>query len=172
MEKVIAVYNEPQECGCPFITFIDCGTGCVIDTVYLDFEGYYDAGMERVVRYEKTGNEKVCGFDSTKLPEVGEVVSLRMGKMWVIDEVNLIREDNNIFHTFVGETHQIEVVEKVEWRYLDHNKDEYILKMSALGFDMTGWCLYKRLKTNYKDFLTTIVKTYNKNWEVLNLIVI
>lgn len=171
MKKVIAIYNAPQECGCPFITFINSENGQVIDVVDLEYEELFSSeGVERVVRYQATGNERVCKFDSTKLPVVGEVVSTMGRKLWVIDDVNLIKEDNRIIHTFVGQTHEIEVIEKVEWKYLDHNKDEYIQKMTELGFDMTGWCFYKRHKTNYMDFLKAIVKTYNKDWEILNFI--
>lgn len=171
MKKVIAIYNAPQECGCPFITFINAENGQVIDAVDLEYEDlFYEAGVERVVRYQATGNERVRKFYSTKLPEVGEVVSTMRRKLWVVDDVNLIKEDDRIMHTFVGQTHEIEVIEVVEWKYLDHNKDEYIQKMTELGFDMTGWCHYKRLKTNHMDFLKAIVKTYNKDWEILNLI--
>jgi len=171
MKKIIAIYNAPQECGCPFITFVNAENGQVIESVELEYEDlFYEAGTERVVRYQATGNERVREFDSTKLPVVGEVVSTARRKLWVIDDVNLIKEDNRFIHTFVGQTHEIEVVEKVEWKYIDHNKDEYILKMTELGFDMTGWFFYKRRKTNYMDFLKAIIKTYNKDWEILNLI--
>ena len=171
MKKVIAIYNAPQECGCPFITFVNAENGQVIDSVNLEYEDlFYDAGVECVERYVATGNERVREFDSTKLPVVGEVVSTTRRKLWVIDEVNLIKEDDSIIHTFVGETHEIEVIEKVELKYLDHTQDEYIQKMTKIGFDMKGWCHYKRRKTNYMDFLKAIVKTYNKDWEILNLI--
>lgn len=171
MKKVIAIYNAPQECGCPFITFINAENGKVIGSVKLEYENlFYEAGVEEVVRYQATGNERVRKFDSTELPVVGEVVSTMRRKLWVVDGVNLIKEDNKFVRTFVGQTHEIEVVEKVEWKYLDHNKDEYILKMTELGFDMTGWCHYRRCKTGYKDFLKEITKTYNKDWEILNLI--
>ena len=49
------------------------------------------------------------------------------------------------------------------------SEDYFKKQMTESGFNMKGWCLYKRMRTPFLDFLKQVASTY-KDYHLVNLI--
>ena len=58
-----------------------------------------------------------------------------------------------------------EVCRRKSIRRFDSSKDTFRKEMENQGIDMTGWCVYKRRKTEFMDFLKAIMSD-----DVINII--
>lgn len=166
--KTIVIYHEPQECGDPFFLLINAETGKEIRYIVLpEPDKYYTSG----IRYEKieipTGRMKVRHTDTTVLPEIGSRESLvKRDTRLVLRDITDITEDFNFIHTYRATLHYEEVKIVRGLRYLSKEEDCYRKDMEKLGFDMSNWCVYKRRKTDYHEFLRSLFP------ECLNMIFI
>ena len=61
----------------------------------------------------------------------------------------------------------VEIV-KTERRFIAA-KDTFKQGMAELGFDMKGWCAYRRRKTFYVDFLKAVTQGFH-GYNVINVI--
>lgn len=172
MKDTIAIYHQPQECGSPYLTFLSQQTGEVLETVDLP-EGYYDSGSEPVDTLQRiySFTEKV---NMSPRPTVDNVwVKARFMPnphryVFKVTSVDNIQKDADIFHTWTADVHVDACRQKRQWKY-SSRKDYFRHQMEESGFDMSGWCCYKRRKTPFMDFLKDVVSKY-KDYHLVNLI--
>jgi len=185
MQNVIAIYHQPQECGSAYLAFISQNSGEILNTVDIP-SGYLYSGLEMVTTLKKV--KTITGHVSqSKKPDVDNVdpysvvntatnrnqlkfMMRRKSKRYVFktSKVNITGEDDYLFHTYEADV-EVDVLLKTEEMKFDSKKDTFKSQMSASGFNMKGWCLYKRRQTNFMDFLRIITKSY-KDYNVINLI--
>lgn len=188
--RTIVIYHAPQECGSPYFMFINAKDGQVMQNVDVpDVSGYYDGGMEAVRVMEPTGRTAERRIETTRLPKVGEeyydfsecrgftprkrrggACFHRADCHWKVDSISDVSDDDRYVHTFKGVLHLVEYRVRTDFRYLHRSQDSYIAAMTEAGFDMTGWCQYKRRKTDYETFLHAMAKAYCKDYEIINFI--
>lgn len=171
--RVIAVYHHPQECGSPYLTFISQHSGKVIDSIDIP-EGFYSSGMERVESLRKVYSftEQIC---TTKVPTPENyIVHAQYGSpgskyRYRVTKVEVTGEDDDILHTYNCTIHIDACVAKSCHRY-SRSLDTFRQEMESQGFDMTGWCLYRRQHTEYDEFLRAVVNTWKQKYQLVNLI--
>jgi len=170
--NAIAVYHQPQECGCPYLTFISQETGEVVETVDIP-EGYFDSGCKRVDIYTPVYSfiEQV---NQSPKPTVDNV-RLTCGcypnpKKYVfrVTKVDNIKEDNTVFPTWTADVHVEACHHDIKWQY-STKRDSFRKQLSKAGFNMKPWTLTKRQKVPFKEFLTSICSNY-KDYHLVNLI--
>lgn len=160
MNKEIVIYHYPQECGCPFLTIISAENGQVTRKIDLPHpSGYYHSGME-IVEQEDYLYEKTIQRSCKKYPEIGykePYFGSYNGKKIVcrvVEEVTPIKDEflngTFLYHKFIIRYKYYTSHTECKWVA---EKDEYRKEMQTLGFDMSEWHLYKRRKTEYKEFL-------------------
>ena len=170
--KVIVIYHHPQECGSPYLTFISQLTGEVVETIDIP-TGYYDSGMEIVENFTPiySFTEQV---NMTPMPTVDNV---RISAPYYpnprhyvfrVTKVDNIQEDNQVFRTWKADVHVDACEKEILWNY-NPDKDEFLQKMTAAGFDLSNWDITRRMKTPLLEFLKDVLSSY-KDYELLNLI--
>ena len=156
--KTIVIYHEPQECGDPFFLILNAETGKEVQTIVLPSPSEYICSG---IRYEEikipTGVIKERFTDTTVLPEIGDCITLcKKNTRLVLRSITDITEDFNFMHTYRATLHYEEVKIVRGLRYLSKEEDCYRKDMEELGFDMSNWCIYKRRKTDYHEFLRSL----------------
>ena len=173
MQSVIVIYHHPQECGSPALTFISQKTGEVLEVVPIP-EGYSYSGHTTVPQLQKVGThtESVCQWPE---PTPDNVVLMnytgRKSRFYKykIREINNIKLDSDIIPTYTADV-VVDIYLEKNVSCFDRHLDEFRQKMEQAGFDMSGWCTYKRMKTPFFEFLTKVIPTYNKDYKVMNII--
>lgn len=170
--NAIAVYHQPQECGCPYLTFISQETGEVVETVDIPY-GYYDSGVKKQDIYTPVYSftEQV---NQTAMPAVDNV-RLNCGfypnpKRYVfrVTKVDNIKYDSEIIPTWTADVHVDACTHTIKWMY-STKRDHFRKQLQAAGFNMKPWTLTKRMKTPFMDFLKSVASSY-KDYHLVNLI--
>ena len=171
--NAIAVYHQPQECGSPYLTFISQETGEVVETVDIP-EGYFYSGCQHIKQLHKVYSFTEQIDRGGRRPNKHNTVpSAHYGYNphhyeYVVTKVTDIKHDMNIFPTWRATLHIDACIAKSVTKY--SSSDDYFKKqMTESGFNMKGWCLYKRRKTEFLDFLKQVASTY-KDYHLVNLI--
>ena len=168
--KLLAIYHAPQECGSPYVMLINLENGQPVKTIDIP-EGYWDSGCEYAGYIELMDEEKVKSHSGYHLPELGETQSFenfKTGeyKRYVLTEITDVVESkrSNFKCTFYdAKLHYRRFREKKAFRY-SSAEDTFKKEMEEQGINMKGWCVYKRRKTEFMEFLKAILP------EVVNLI--
>lgn len=169
--NVIVIYNEPQECGSPYLTFISQESGEVIETVNLpDPKGYYYSGEGKIKSLTPV-KQFTKSWCSNRRPEVGGDMPgyWKPGFEYRVTDITDLHHESDFIPTWHA---TLQVTEyKVDFRYDYYlERDDYRNEMDRLGFDMRDWTLPERRKVDYeKEFLPKIVSTY-KYYHIVNLI--
>ena len=169
--NVIAIYHRPQECGEPYIAVVNQQSGEIVEKITVP-DGYYYSGMEMVETLQKVYSftEEVY---STKVPTVGEYnARARYGSpgkryTYMVTKVEVIGEDHDIIHTYNSRVYIDACLSKNQWRF-SRKLDTFRQEMESQGFDMTGWCLYRRMHTDFRVFLKNLIAS--RNYHLVNLI--
>lgn len=169
--KKLAIYHAPQEYGNPYVILINLDNGQPVGTINIP-DGYYNSGIEVEYYYEPTGDIVREKHSGNYLPKVGEVKQYRRDKYAHLKEI----VDVKPWKLDLGKENFIEGYDasliyeisrkKVGYRF-DSSKDTFRQSMEEQGIDMTGWCVYKRRKTEFMDFLKAIMPK-----DVINIITI
>ena len=172
--NAIAVYHHPQECGSPYLTFISQETGEVVDTVDIP-TGYYDSGMELITRLQPVHSFTETIHRGGPKPTLAncEYIAGKYGYnphhyKYVVTKVTDIKEDKDIFHTWTATLHVTACIPKTEWKFSSAD-DHFRHGMEAAGFNMKGWCVYRRIRTPFLEFLKQVASQY-KDYHLVNLI--
>ncbi|MBO7444319.1 MAG: hypothetical protein J6T69_05830 [Methanobrevibacter sp.] len=167
--KQLAIYHAPQEYGEPFVMLINLEDGQPVRTINIP-EGFYDAGSEIETYYEPTGEIITKKHSGNYLPVVGERECFRSNNHLCLKEILDIQPWE--FDLGEGEymkgydaTLVYEVCRRKLVCRFDSSKDTFRKEMENQGIDMTGWCVYKRRKTEFTDFLKAIMPD-----DVINII--
>lgn len=176
LTNVLCIARYSAHCG-HTLTFVSTETGKMIEEVYLP-EGYTWTGLEwrtrEVKRMEFPFRERVISrqvptiknLRVSHLPEDVKQQYNEQGWRKYATEITSIRSVG----TCAYEVEAIGVVAKVvDERYWSAASDTFKQEMAKLGFDMKGWCLYRRRKTHYKDFLKAITQGFHGH-NVINVI--
>lgn len=167
--KLLAIYHAPQECGNPYVMFVNLEDGQPVRAIDIP-DGYWKSGFEAEPYYEPTGEIIKKTHSANYLPEIGECKEYRRNKYYKLKEIVNIQP----WKFDLGEGNYMEGYDatlvyeicrrKIDYRF-DSSKDTFRQAMEEQGIDMTGWCVYKRRKTEFMEFLKAIMPA-----EVINVI--
>ena len=137
-------------------------------------EGYYYSGCERVTSLRKVYSftEETC---STRVPTPENyLVKANYGKpgtryKYRVTKVEVTGESPDIIHTYDCKVYIDACVAKDCYRF-SRELDTFRQGMEEQGFDMTGWCLYRRRHTDFREFLKTVVNTWKQKYHLVNLV--
>ena len=169
---VVAIYHEPQECGDNTLTFISLESGQVVDRVAIP-EGYFYTGGELTSTYHTISShvEHVCQMAYPTLESVRTKAQFMRPRRTVarVTDITNIHQDTNVITTWEADVHVDICLEKSVMRW-DSHQDTFRQQMTASGFNMTGWCLYRRMHTDFFSFLKQVIPTRNPDFRVINLL--
>lgn len=169
--KQLAIYHEPQECGEPFVMLVDLETGKEIKS-YTIPAGYYHSGCSTERYYQPTGKTFTRTHSGGYLPKIGTMENYRRNKCAILSDITDIKpwdfplDNGESLKGYDALLHYSEVIEKYTQRF-DAKEDSFRKEMEEQGFNMRGWCVYRRRKTSFEDFLRAILSS-----EVVNIIFI
>lgn len=170
--NIIAIYHHPQECGSPYLLLINQKTGMVVDRITIP-EGYYFSGCERTETLRKAFSftETTCCSQKPTVDNYRVKASYGVGRRYKyrVTRVDITGEDSTGIHTWDATVHIDAFIPKDQWRY-SRDLDTFRQGMEEQGFDMTGWCLYRRMKTDFREFLRTVASTWKPDNHLVNLI--
>lgn len=159
--KQLAIYHAPQEHGEPYVMFVSLEDGQPMGHLNIP-EGYEYSGFEAEGYYESIGDTIRKKHSGNYLPKIGEVKQYRKDKYIYLKEI----VDVKPWKFDLGEGEYMEGYDatlvyevcrrKLGYRF-DSSKDTFRQEMEEQGIDMTGWCVYKRRKTEFMDFLKAIL---------------
>lgn len=154
--RLLAIHHEPQECGDPFILFVDMETGEVQQDRTVTIKGnYWDSGCEWFYTYTPTGRKETHARWQRTEPPLGEKLPMKRGK-WLSTSVE--KHEGNYPDSLVRyDIEYSEMIERCERRFLAPDKDEFRVSLERQGLNMKGWNAYKRHKTEYRDFIRAIM---------------
>lgn len=162
--KYLAIYCVPQECGEPYVHIVSLADGQIVKTYDIP-EGYYYSGSEVVTMKIPYGEEIIEKTDTNRLPEIGEDVEYKRFKRMVLTEITDVKEEDWCgTKWYQANLHYKRYNEKRCKRFVA-SKDEFRKQMEEQGIDMTGWCVYKRMKHEIKDFLRNVLP-----YDIVNII--
>ena len=181
LTNVLCIARYSNHCG-HTLTFVSTETGKIIEEVYLP-EGYTWTGLEwrtrEVKRMEFPFKERVIS------KQVPTIKNLRVSHLpenikQQYDEQGWRKYATGIVSIRCTRTwpdgygaYEVEaigaVAKVVDERCWVAANDTFKQEMAKLGFDMKGWCLYRRRKTHYKDFLKAITQGFH-GYNVINII--
>lgn len=174
--NVIAIYHHPQECGSPYICFVSQKTGQVVHTVDLPDPWHYtSSGSERITQLQRVSSyrEQICQSKIPTLDTVRPTAYYRYNPHryeFRVTRVSDIEKDDTLNLRTWTATIDVDVcIPKTVLRY-SSKLDSYRHSLEAAGFDMTGWCCYKRRRTDYYQFLESITRKYRKDFRVISFI--
>lgn len=181
--NVIVIYHHPQECGSPYVAFIDQSTGQMVETVDIP-DGYYNSGLKRIDVYtpvysftEEVNMSPMPTVDNVTLK--AKFMPNPMKYVFRVTKVDNIQEDDTLLyhgdlkHSFItwkATVHAEACTHDIKWQY-STKRDSFRKQLSKAGFDMGHWTLTKRMKTPLKEFLQDICSHY-KNYNVINILFI
>lgn len=165
--KLLAIHHTPQECGRPFILFVDLETGKELPDRTITIDGdYWDSGIEYFDQWKHTGETHKRRIYHCIPPEKGTIAFTGYPGKWMVISVRERCKPDEAGLLTVDVTYE-KVIRDSEKRYLSPDKDEFRVSLASQGLDMTGWNVYKRHKTPYKDFIRSVLPK-----EVVNIIFI
>lgn len=156
--RKLAIYHAPQECGDPFLMFVNLENGQILENETINFDkgSYWDSGCELIECFKHTGVTRTTKGSSSRIPEVGD--SGYYGRnCWVSTNVEITAQ-----RELLGRLcYEYVITWEKQIRYFERkytaSEDEFKQNLINQGIDMTGWCVYKRRKTDFKDFIRAIV---------------
>lgn len=168
--KQLAIYHCPQEYGDPYVLLINLENGQELGKIIIPNE-YLDSGLEVVEYYEPTGDTvtrdilitdtEIRNFLETSHPKG---VSIANGD----EDYYTYGRDKYLRVKCIEDTHTkksglvsckctYEVCRRKSVLKFDASKDTFRKVLEEQGIDMTGWCIYKRRKTDFMEFLKAIL---------------
>ncbi len=170
--NVIVIYHHPQECGSAYVAFIDQSTGQMVEAVDIP-DGYWNSGLKRIDIYTPVYSftEEV---NMSPMPTVDNVtlkarfMPTPMEYVFRVTKVDNIKYDPKIIPTWTADVHIEACTHDIKWQYSTH-RDHFRKTLARAGFDMGHWTLTKRMKTPFKEFLTSICSKY-KDYHLVNLL--
>lgn len=125
-------------------------------------EGYYTSGFKAEEYYDSTGDIILKRHSGNYLPKIGEVKQYRRNEYIRLKEIEDVKPWKfNLGKGEYMEGYNANLVYEVCCRKLgyrfDSSKDTFRQAMEKQGIDMTGWCVYKRRKTEFMEFLKVIM---------------
>lgn len=174
--NVIAIYHHPQECGSPYICFVSQKTGQVVHTVDLPDPWHYtSSGSERITQLQRVSSytEHICQSQAPTLDTVRPTAYYRYNPHhyeFRVADISNVKEDASLgLRTWTADIKVDVCIPKTVWRY-SSKEDFYRRELESKGFDMTGWCNYRRRRTDYYQFLESITRKYRKDYRVISFI--
>jgi hypothetical protein len=178
--KAICIYHEDHFGS--FLSFISMENGNLIETVNIPTN--YLSGVECVNTKQLIGTfvHKICmSGEKDKEPTIGrnelagDVVpkKFKLYRRHFRTSTEVIRVLDKEFDPEFIPVWNVTVecgfyIHKSEKKF-KASKDTFRMEMEKKGFNMKGWCTYKRCKTSKIDFLKQIIKDY-KGLEIINFI--
>lgn len=153
--KLLAIYHAPQECGNPYVMFVNLEDGQPVRTIDIP-DGYWNSGFEAEEYYDSTGEIITEKHSCNYLPEIGEVKQYRRNKYIRLKEIVDVKPWKFLVYEVCRR--------KVGYRF-NSSEDSFKRKLEEQGINMKGWCVYKRRKTPFFEFLKNILPN-----DVVNLI--
>lgn len=177
MTDAIVIYHCPQECGYPSLTFLSRQTGEVLEKVYLpDPSDYYTSGSRDITTYYKVSSfrQKIC--QGPHRPTVDNVkprqkyLSDPRRYVYKVTRVTDIKESEPVpgYKVYDAVAH-VDCILAKRGESFCAQEDSFRHQMEEAGFDMRGWCLYKRRKHSYWTFIRDVASKY-KDYHLVNLI--
>lgn len=169
MRRTLIIRHVPQECGDDTLVFVDLDTCEVYKTIIVP-DGYCDSGVTPITTLHRTG-EYTLHRECTKLPKIGDraqrvVRCARRNKIAITDGVvNVVETDMRFEDNITMRIYDFDEIvgiyrEETQYRF-SVEYDTFRKKLEEQGVNMTGWCLYKRRKTEFRDFVKDVFKEYN-----------
>lgn len=154
--RLLAIHHEPQECGDPFILFVNMETGEVQQDRTVTIKGsYWHSGVEWFYTYTPTGRKETHSRWQRTEPALGEKLPIKRDE-WLSTSVE--KHEGNYPDGLVRyDIEYSEMIKRCERRFLTPDKDEFRVNLERHGFNMKGWNAYKRHKTEYRDFIRAIM---------------
>lgn len=162
--KTLAIYHAPQEWGDPYVLIVNLEDGQVVKTIHMS-SGYYDSGMIYQSRQEMLEECADRKFSGVPLPEIGTVEYLhsRRGE-FLLESITDIEKwtlgNNNELVGYNAILHYRRFRTIHEFKF-SRTGDTFRQELEDQGIDMTGWCVYRRRKTDFKEFLKSILSDFN-----------
>lgn len=167
--KQLAIYHAPQEYGTPYVMFVNLEDGQIVGHLNIP-EGYLTSGFKAEEYYDSTGNIITKKYSGNYLPKIGEVKHCRRNKYLRLKEIVDVKPwkfdlgEGNYMEGYDANLVYEVCRKKLGFRF-DSSKDLFKQEMEEQGINMSGWCVYKRRKTEFMDFLRAIL-----NDNVVNII--
>ena len=169
MRRTLIIHHVPQECGDDTLVFVDLDTCEVYKTIIVP-DGYWDSGVTPITTRHRTG-EYTLHRECTKLSKIGaragRILScIGRDKIAITDDVvNVVETDMRLGDNATMRIYDFDEIvgiyrEETQYRF-SRESDTFRKKLEEQGVDMTGWCLYKRRKTSFRDFVKDVFKEYN-----------
>lgn len=168
MRRTLIIHHVPQECGDDTLVFVDLDTCEVYKTIIVP-DGYWDSGVTPIRTLHRTG-EYTSHRECTKLPKIGDRVkriSSCVGRKVAItdDIINVVETDVRFKDNVTMRIYDFDEIvgiyrEETQYRF-SREDDTFRKKLEEQGVVMTGWCPYKRRKTEFRDFVKDVFKEYN-----------
>ena len=171
--NVIAIYHHPQECGSPYIAFVNQKSGNIVNHIDIP-EGYYYSGRRRVeILHKKFDFTEECCSTRIPTPE-SYVVRAQYGSpgkkyRYRVTSVDVNGEDFEILHTYNCTVHIDACEVEDQWVYFPE-EDTFRQGMEEQGFDMSQWPIERREKTDLDVFLQDVASIWNPDYHLVNLI--
>ena len=171
--NVIAIYHHPQECGEPYVAFVNQENGEILESVTIP-ENYYDSGVEMVTSSIPVGTftEHICqALHEPTLETVhpkAQFGSHPRDHHFRPVKVTITKYDPDIIPTWDADILVEEYIEKIQFKY-SSSKDTFKQTLEAQGFDLSSWPYHRRKKTPLLEFLKDICASY-KDYHLVNLI--
>ena len=164
--KTIAIYHAPQECGNPYVLLVNLEDGQVIKTINISSSSdYWYSGIISQSRYEMLDEYVDEKFSGVPLPEIGTTEYLnRRKREYMLESITDVKKktfginDEFVFYDAVLHYRRFRTIH--EFRF-SRSEDTFRQELEDQGIDMTGWCVYKRRKTDFKEFLKSILSDFN-----------
>lgn len=171
--NVIAIYHYPQECGEPYVAFVNQENGEILEFVTIPPD-YYDSGVEMITSTipVRTFTEHICQALheptlETVHPKAQFGVHPRDHKFRPV-KVTITKYDPDIIPTWEADILVEEYIEKIQFKY-SSSKDTFRQTLEAQGFDLSSWPYHRRKQTPLLEFLRSILSSY-KDYHLVNLI--
>ena len=167
--KTLAIYHAPQECGQPYVLLINLENGQIVRTISIP-EGYSFSGFEVEEYYEPTGEIVIKKYSGTCLPSIGSTEWERRDKKIMLSEIKDVQNwefplgGDEFFKGYDATLCYNVVRRKLSYKF-DAKKDTFRKGLEEQGINMKGWCVYKRRKTDFNEFLKAILPS-----DVVNII--
>ena len=171
--NVIAIYHHPQECGEPYVVFVNQENGEILESVTIP-ENYYDSGVEMVTSSipVRTFTEHIChALHEPTLENVrikAQFSSHPRDHQFRPVKVTITKYDPDIIPTWEADVLVEEYIEKIQFKY-SSSKDTFRQTLEAQGFDLSSWPYHRRKQTPLLEFLKDICSSY-KDYHLVNLI--
>lgn len=144
------------------VLFLDISTGDIdSEKTFTVPKGYAYSGTYTKPEFFPTGQMSLFLFFSNKKLKVGDVIK-RGRDTYRIANCTTCTVIKSIDHFGKEKTHwrytlKCELLKKVDKEIYSSEHDDFKREMKLMGFDMKGWCLYKRMKTNFVEFMKAVL---------------